>query len=124
MVHDVTEHRPWSAAEVEEEARRVLDQLDDAVLHLDTKIEAAAAAKRDHKREHSIAWLRVEGKNREEREARVHQHQFEPGRTVGDLEYEADLAEGVAKSARVAISVLQSRADLLRSMLASARAVT
>jgi hypothetical protein len=120
----MTEHRPWSPAEVEEEARRVLDDLGDAVLNLATLTETAAGAKRDHKREHSKAWLVVAGKNKEEREARVYLHQWIPTQTVGDLEYAAELAEGVVRSARTRIGVLQSRSDLLRSLLASARTVT
>lgn len=114
--------RPWSPAEVEAEIPVVLEQLDDAVTEVRDSARLAAEATRDFKKERALATLQVSGKNAEERQARIHLHQITPGgKTVGDLEYEADLAEGVNRSAGQAIRVLQSRADLLRSLLASHR---
>lgn len=117
--------RPWSAAEVEQEIPRLMDQLDDAWSGHRTKTIDAATAKRDHRREEAKAWLRVSGKNAEERKARVYLMQIEPGgKTVGDLEYLADIAEGEARSEAMRIKTLTTRADLLRSLLVSSRAVT
>lgn len=115
--------RPWSSAEVAEEIPALLGQLDDAVSAIRQLAIDAATARRDWKREEAKAWLVVKGANKEERTARVHLHQWKPTHTVGDLEYEAELAEGVLRSERSRIGVLQTRADLLRSLLVSSRAV-
>ena len=116
--------RPWSPAEIEEMVPGIIEALDEAVLEFRTLTETAAEKVRVYKRARSVAWLRVQGSNAPEREARVNLHQIEPGVEVGQLEYEADLAEGVVKAQRQHIAALQTKAELTRTLLVSARATT
>lgn len=114
--------RPWSPAEVEAEVPSVLEAIDETVetiLDLTTK---ANDAQFEAKKQRSLAWLRVKGSNRDEREARVFLHQVTPTVTVGDLEHQADLADGELRAARLHLAALQTKADMLRSLLVSARA--
>lgn len=115
--------RPMSPAEIEELIPGLMDELEQAAASHREHTQRAATAKRDYRREEAAAWLKVSGKNADERKARIYQLQTAPGGpTVGDLEYEADLAEGLARSEAMRIKTLTTRADLARSLLVSSRA--
>lgn len=114
--------RPWSPAEIEEQIPQAIDDLNDAVLGLREAYENAAGANHRAKHAKSVATLKISGRNREEREARVYLHQIEPGVTVGQLEYEAELAEGIYRSETYRVRALEKKADLLQSLHVTARA--
>ena len=114
--------RPWSPAEVEEAIPEIMEAIDAAVIALADAFDEAAEATHAAKKARALAWLKVTGRNKEEREARVYLYLHEPDVTVGDLEYRAELAEGRHRSESLRIRALQTKADLLRSMLVSSRA--
>ena len=75
----------------------------------------------EYRRAKSMALVSVKGPNADYREAAALLHQARPGVTVADLGFERDLAETAYATQRTMISALQTDADLLRTLVVSAR---
>lgn len=115
--------RPWSPAEIEEKLPELVEQIEDAITDLRDLGIAAARTEHAYRKAKAVAYLKVSGKNAEERESRALLHQTEPGVTVVDLALERDLAENAYRNQRTKASLLETEAKLIQTMHVSHRAV-
>lgn len=113
--------RPWSALEVEEKIPEMVGRMEDAIADLKSLGEDAATKAWAYRRAKAIGFARTSGKNAELREANCILHQIEPGKTVADLGLARDLAENAYVNQRQIIAALRSEADLMRTLVVSAR---
>lgn len=113
--------RPWSIAEVEEKVPEIVDRLEEAVTDLKNMGIAAAQAEWAYRKAKAVAFVKVTGRNAEEREAKALLHQHQPGQTVADLGLARNLAENAYGNQRQIITVLKTEAELMRTLMVSAR---
>jgi len=101
--------------EIGQEARRLRDLLGNGLTAFREQSVASAEAERDYRKAKAEAWTRRAGEGlAAERQARV-------DADTADLRYVRDLADALAKSARLAVQVRLSELDFLRSEFAALR---
>lgn len=113
--------RPWSVAEIEESIPVLVDRLEEAVTDLRSLGVDAAQSEWAYRKAKAIAFVKVTGRNAEEREAKALLHQHQPGVTVADLGLARNLAENAYGNQRQIITVLKTEAELMRTLMVSAR---
>lgn len=113
--------RPWSIVEVEEKIPEIVNRLEEAVTDLKSMGVDAANAEWDYRKAKAMAFVKVSGRNAEEREAKALLHQHAPGVTVADLGRARNLAENAYGNQRQIITVLKTEAELMRTLMVSAR---
>jgi hypothetical protein len=113
--------RPWSAVEIEERVPELIERLEAAVAELRALGIRKSQTEWAYRRARSTALLSVKGPNADHREAAALLHQVRPNVTVADLGLERDLAEAAYATQRTVISALQTDADLLRTLMVTAR---
>jgi hypothetical protein len=97
------------------EARRLRDLLGNGLTAFREQSVACAEAERDYRKAKAEAWARRAGEGlAAERTAYVDSD-------TADLRYQRDLADALAKSARLAVQVRLSELDFLRSEFAALR---
>ncbi len=106
----------------------VIEEMDTVACELLSLAQRAAATRRAYEQAQASAWLAVQGTKATEatKKAMVHfsTTDFEGEEvTVGDLRYMAEVAEAVVDSKRAAMRAMGYQADMLRSLLATNRAV-
>ena len=101
--------------EIGQEARRLRDLLGNGLTAFREQSVAQAAAERDYRKAKAEAWARRAGEGlAAERAANV-------DADTADLRYVRDLADALARSARLAVQVRLSELDFLRSEFAALR---
>lgn len=114
--------RPWSTAEVEAQIPEMIDRLEEAIGELRAIGIRKAQTEWTYRKAKARALVQVKGPNAEHREAGAILHQVSPGVTVADLGYERDVADIAYTTQRDVIRALQTEAELMRTMMVSARA--
>lgn len=106
----------WSAVDVEEQIYVVFKRLDDEVYGLDVLAQAAAHSRHNYEMSNAMQWMRLADTKATEqiKKAMVMS-------AVGPLKLAAELAEGQVEAKRAVIRSLHVQADLLRSLMATAR---
>jgi hypothetical protein len=101
--------------EIGQEARRLRDLLQSGLTAFREQSVALAEAEREYRKGKAGAWVRRAGEGLAgERAALV-------DADTADLRYQRDLADGMAKAARLAVQVRLSELDFLRSEFAALR---
>lgn len=100
----------------------VVDRIEAAQNELEQTVRDWAEAERTYRREQARAFLSVEGKNKEEREARAEEFVLPNKVTVSDLRYEAHLKEGVKAAAIEAVRNLRQQLSALQTLGSLAKA--
>jgi hypothetical protein len=101
--------------EIGQEARRLRDLLQSGLTAFREQSVALAEAEREYRKGKAEAWVRRAGEGLAgERAALV-------DADTADLRYQRDLADGMAKAARLAVQVRLSELDFLRSEFAALR---
>jgi hypothetical protein len=99
----------------------MIDRLEEAIGELRLIGQRKAETEWTYRKAKARALVTVKGPNAEHREAAAILHQVSPGVTVADLGYERDLAEVGYNTQRSVIRALQTEAELMRTMIVSAR---
>lgn len=113
--------RPWSITEVEQQIPEMIERIEDAIGELRQTGQHKAETEWAYRKAKARALVTVKGPNADHREAAAILHQVSPGVTVGDLGFARDLAEVAYTTQRSVIRALQTEAELMRTMMVTAR---
>lgn len=106
----------WSSVDVEEQIEHVYGAISDETEGLDVLAQNAAYKRHDYEMRNALAWMKLADTKAPEavKKAMIFSE-------IGHLKLDAEIAEAMVDSKRAALRSLYVQADLLRSLMATAR---